>query len=407
MLTPQPSGLRAELSDGKMAVVVELAKGDLKQYTQLKPPAGPKGKAAVPPELSGGKKSTVETFKLPGNIPPAKPFAVLDAKQQVVSLAVSPDGKRVAVGSQQTLTGGFTADLAVWDIEQQKQVWIKKRMAVGDLASVQQLAFSGDGKILIACPAKVGEGEILRFYDAETGLELKSPPPLKMSIGCVAWHPTKLLLSVGTVKAFYGQLELIDPRTGKSLWAVSQVHRTQIDGLAFSPDGETIATFGRATKGKDYCVKLFDSAKGALIHEFPGTPNGIATSVAFAGDGKLVAALFGDLNKPALVIWDTATKQEVRRITDMATGGHSSRHNLAFLADNKTLAVSCWDRHLHMFDATTGQRTGVYPRAYGATVSDVYAVGDGQMLLTNRETEGLLLWKQSDALTPPTRELPK
>lgn len=408
-LTSQPPALRAELFEAGKAdkLVVELAQGNPKMYAQLKPPALPKGKAAVPPPgFPSDKKVTVENFKLPRDIAPAKPFAVLDAKQHVMSLAVSPDGKRVAVGSQQTLNGGFTADLAVWDIEQQKPVWIKKKMVAEDLAGIKGLAFSGDGKVLTARINRIGEPLPLRFYNAETGQELKSPPPLKMRVESLAFHPTKLFLAVGGGKFdTQGQIDLIDANSGKLLWTVTQVHGTAVDGLAFSPDGEMIATFGRVIKGKGYCVKLFDAAKGALLHEFPGTPNGLANSVIFSGDGKLVAALFGDLNKPALVIWDVAAKKEVSRITDMATGGHSSRHNIAFLADNKTLAVSCWDRHLHLFDATTGERTGVYPRVYGITVSEVYAVGDGQMLLTHRHTEGLLLWRQSDALPP--RELTK
>jgi outer membrane protein assembly factor BamB len=164
-----------------------------------------------------------------------------------------------------------------------------------------------------------------------------------------------------------------------------------------------IATFGRTADAKGSCVKLFDTAKGALLHDFGATQKGMANSVIFSGDGKLLAAYFGDQNKPGIVIWNVATKQEVRRITNLARGSHTSRHNLAFLADHKTLAASCWDRHLHLFDVTTGQRVGVYPRAYGTSVSDVFSAGDGQVLLTNREAEGILLWRQSDALPPPTR----
>jgi WD40 repeat protein len=183
---------------------------------------------------------------------------------------------------------------------------------------------------------------------------------------------------------------------------------TAVDGLAISPKGETIATFGRTADEKGiwngaYGVKLFDAASGKLIHDFGAAAGGIPESILYSGDGKLIAALFGDLNKPAIVIWDAATHEEVRRITDLAGGTYSSRHNLAFLADNKTLAVSCWDRHLHLFDVTTARRVGVYPRVYGISVSDVFAVGDGRMLLTDKQSDGLPLWKQSDALAPPKK----
>jgi WD40 repeat protein len=264
------------------------------------------------------------------------------------------------------------------------------------------VAFSGDGKVLAARPQIGGLGPV-RFYNADTGHELKSPArlDLKVNVPCLAFHPSKLQLVVGTaVFVAHGQLALIDLRTGRALWALPRVHDTAVDGLALSPDGDTIATFGRTADGKGHCVKLFDTTKGTLIYDFGAAAKGIPSSVVFSGDGKLLAALFGDLSKPSVVVWDAVTRQEIRRITDLAWGSYNSRHNLAFLADNKTLAVSAWDRHLHLFDVTTGQRVGVYPGAYGISVSDVFAVGDGQMLLTDKQTDGTPLWKRTDALPP-------
>jgi hypothetical protein len=408
-LTPQPPALRAEFSDARIAdkVTIDLARGDPRQYAQLKPQRDFKGRPTKPSGGTtdpGSKTSVFETFKLPPDIPPAKPFAVLDAKQHVVAMAVSPDGKRVALGSQQTLNGGFTADLSVWDIETQKQVWIKKKMIEEPVVGmVTLLAFSGDGKILTARPQKVGDYPLL-FFDAATGQELRSPAPLNMKVDCLAFHPSKLLLAIGTSRFGSSGLELIDLRTGKSMWTAALVHQTAVDGLAFSPNGETIATFGRTADAKAYCVKLSDSTKGALIHDFGATQKGIANAVIFSGDGKLLAAHFGDLGSPGIVIWDTASKEEVRRITDLAPGTFTKVPNLAFLADNKTLAVSCWDRHLHLFDVTGGKQVGIYPRVFGIDVSAVFAVGDGQVLLTNKQSEGIIqLWRQSEALPPPIR----
>jgi hypothetical protein len=99
-------------------VVVELTRGNPREFARLKPPSDLKGRPTVPPD---NKTSSAQVFKLPRDIPPAKPFAVLDAKQHVVAMAVAPDGKRVALGSQHTLNRGFTADLAVWDAERKSK----------------------------------------------------------------------------------------------------------------------------------------------------------------------------------------------------------------------------------------------------------------------------------------------
>lgn len=417
LLTPQPRrALRAEFSDPKMAdkIAVDLTLSDPTVFDKLK-----LSEPKVEAPRTGDKTSTIEAFKLPPDTPAAKPFAALDTKQQVSALAVSPDGKRVAIGSRHLIAdlgktqADFTADLAVWDLEKQQQVWIKKKLVEEPgVAAVTTLAFSGDGKILAAQPRKGPFSVPVRFYSAETGQELKSMAPLdlKVNVTCLAFHPSKLQLVVGTGDSpAHGQLALIDLRTRKALWALNNVHHTAVDGLALSPGGEMIATFGRTADEKGYWkgawgVKLFDTARGKLLHDFGAAAQGIPSSVIFSGDGKQLAALFGDLGKVSIVIWDTASHQEIRRITDLAGGSYSSRHNLAFLADNKTLAVPGWDKHLHLFDVTTGQRVGVYPRAYGLSASDVFAVGDGQMLLTHREAhtqgEELLLWKRSDALPP-------
>src|SRR5262249_23164276 len=150
--------------------------------------------------------------------------------------------------------------------------------------------------ILAARPDTPSKEGALRFFDAATGQELRSPAPMKIRTTCLAFHPSKLLLAVGTGLGFNAQLELIAPGTGKSLWAVPRVHNYSIDGLAFSPSGDIIATFGRTTDAKAYCVKLFDTARGTLLHDFGATQKGIASSVIFSGDGKLLAAYFGDLN---------------------------------------------------------------------------------------------------------------
>jgi hypothetical protein len=53
---------------------------------------------------------------------------------------------------------------------------------------------------------------------------------------------------------------------------------------------------------------------------------------------------------------------------------------------------------------TSGQRTGIFPKAYDLEVADVYAVGDGKTLLTINKGDGVRLWKASEAQALPTRK---
>src|SRR5262249_61047666 len=72
--------------------------------------------------------------------------------------------------------------------------------------------------------------------------------------------------------------------------------------VAFSPDGERIAS-----AGKDRKIKIWDSRTGKLLLEIPGAHDKPACSVVFHPDGRHLASAGADrLGK----VWDLETGRE-------------------------------------------------------------------------------------------------
>ncbi|NJP90796.1 protein kinase [Nonomuraea sp. FMUSA5-5] len=133
--------------------------------------------------------------------------------------------------------------------------------------------------------------------------------------------------------------------------------------LAFSPDGEVLAT-----NGNEGVVTLWNAA----THRPAGTLTGqkeTATEVAFSGDGRLVAAAAEDVR-----IWDAATHEQVGE--PLQGGG-----TVAFSPDGRLLATG-GDR-VRLWDVATRAQVGdALPAAEAVAFSP-----DGRLLATHSSRE--------------------
>lgn|GEM_PF-5976370 len=131
-------------------------------------------------------------------------------------------------------------------------------------------------------------------------------------------------------------------------------HKDNIQSLAFSPDGETLASASH-----DRTIQLWNVKTGKQIRKF-GLEEGAEPSwVGFSTDGKTVGGGWSDLRrrgKPTIYLWDVATAQQRNKI---------EADNAVFLPDGQMLAcrltyasVRVWEVHTHR-DIMTYVGTGI------------------------------------------------
>jgi WD40 repeat protein len=128
-----------------------------------------------------------------------------------------------------------------------------------------------------------------------------------------------------------GTAKVWDTATGKEI-ASLRVPNRLIHGLAFAPDGKTLAT-GVGYYDTPGAVWLWDVPTGKLRTALDGHA-GPVRAVAFSGDGKLLAS--GD-EKGIVKIWDPAEGKE--RASFPTTMYSDPVLALAVTADGKTLAT--------------------------------------------------------------------
>ncbi len=138
-----------------------------------------------------------------------------------------------------------------------------------------------------------------------------------------------------------------------------QTFRGQRNGagvVAFSPDGQILAALGY----QEADVLLWRIRDGQLLHRFAGTASqALRPCLAFSPDGRLLAASNADDGN--IVLWDTSDARELRTLS-----GHTSNiSGLVFSPDGSQLISSSWDGSVRFWNVSGGQldriiRTGQY-----------------------------------------------
>ena len=191
-----------------------------------------------------------------------------------------------------------------------------------------EILYSPDGN-LIAVAYNIG----IWLYDAHTLEEQTLFMGHTEAVTCVAFSPDGETLASGSSDT---TVRLWNVETGTE--KATLIGHTQIvNSVVFSPDGKTLAT-----GSWDYTVRLWDveteteKARQGYLH-----PNNVL-SVSFSPDGKTLAIAFDNSTR----LQDVATGRD-RAVLD---GGR----DVSFSPDGKTLAILGKNRDILLWDAETG-----------------------------------------------------
>jgi WD40 repeat protein/uncharacterized caspase-like protein len=161
--------------------------------------------------------------------------------------------------------------------------------------------------------------------------------------------------------------------------------------LVFSPDGRLLAT----ATFRSNTIKLWETATGRKLRDLSSSgPNapGIAPSVAFSRDSRLIAAATAD---NSVKVWDVMSGRELQTLAGPqgSVVGAIGVYFIGFAANNQVITVSDAAR---VWDVTTGRelrtlQTSATPSAAG------YNGIDGGMVLSSDGNQFALASDDSDA----------
>ena len=155
-------------------------------------------------------------------------------------------------------------------------------------------------------------------------------------------------------------------------------HDSPVVSLAYSPDGQTLAS-----GSMDKTIKLWDLKTGKESATLKGHKDTVH-SVAYSPDGKTLAS--GSTDR-TIKLWDVKTGKELATLE-----GHAhSVNSVAYSPDGKTLASGSWDHTIKLWDAGTGKELATFKGHTGGVGSIVFSP-DGKTLASASEDHTFKLW---------------
>lgn len=311
----------------------------------------------------------------------------------IVEFNFSPDSTRLATSSDDRTA-------KVWEVATGQELLT----LYGHTAPVDSIAFSADGNLI----ATGGGDGTTRVWEAPVGAtgarEVLSIPSQSVS---AYFSPLDDGASLVTASEG-GLITVFDIRPSHELLTFSG-HTDWVWGLAFSPDGDRLATSSFDGTAHVWQLPSDPSAADEAASQQPLTLTGHAdwvNAITFSPDGR---RLVTGSNDATAKVWDAATGDELFTFTGHTYTPDGFPYNgvghAAFSPDGKSVATSGGDGMVQIWEAETGQVLSVFT-AHTRVVTGLAFNADGTRLATVSFDGTAKVWDVEQGQTLFTLTLP-
>lgn len=270
---------------------------------------------------SGSRDRTVKLW----DVQKGELIKTLDNQGRADSLAFSPGGKLLATVSARREEADaavlFHSKVLLWDAQSgeflrdlEVLLWRTSNEESSSAPDANtdcrelgrmfySVAFAPDGCILATSNSLEscdGMGAEVKLWNAESGQLLKTITVSDFWIKTVAFSPDGATLAAAcmqseakgpTQRISAGEVRFWNIQTGELQRTFAEAAMTGVHGVAFSPDGKTLAVGRSKGDGEPILtndVRLWDIETGKLLQTLP-EDNKFNSAVAFSPDGKVLA----------------------------------------------------------------------------------------------------------------------
>ena len=225
-------------------------------------------------------------------------------------------GRSMAVATGPTPPAeGPGSGVQMWDPDSGRKLFALK----GYKGLAAALAISPDGKRLALArlnnpPIAAEPNEVLMWplADGKAASSFKPCCPPGQGVISLAFSPDGGILAAGDLR---GGVAVWDAVTGADRWQATPINEQALAPVVFSPDGRLLAAASRGPQLEDGKIRIYEVASGKVRREFAGR-FGPVTSLAFSPDGRVLAAGCQDTT---ILLFDAVGAY--RRRTEAVGGG--------------------------------------------------------------------------------------
>lgn len=286
-------------------------------------------------------------------------LAITGHAGRVISVAYSPDGRRIVTTSDDSTA-------RIWEADTGREVV----RLVGHTGRVLRAAFSPDGRRV----ASLATDHTVRVWDAESGRET-----LHITGGTDGMHAAAFSFDGRRIFAATpdGSAHIWDAVSGRELVRL-RGHTDRLTSAMFSPNGRRVVT-----ASQDHTACVWDAATGRELLQLAGHTARVYSAV-FSPDGQRVATASDD--KTARV-WDARTGKQLT----LMSGHTDSLLSAAFSADGRRLVTASFDRTVRIWNADTGQLIELLS-GHTNTVEGAVFSPDGRRVVSASDDGTVRLW---------------